>query len=61
MYGVNEESDIEEDDVETEADLLEGDIAVPEVHNNSYFTFKCFLGIPLVQKFMNSSLTKGLS
>ena len=60
MYGVNEESDIEEDDVETEADLLEGDIAVPEVYNNSYFTFKCFLGIPLVQKFMNSSLTKGL-
>ena len=31
MYGVNGESDIEEDDVETEADLLEGDIAVPEV------------------------------
>ena len=36
MYGVNGESDIEEDDVETEADLLEGDIAVPEV---KYFLF----------------------
>ena len=46
LYGVNEESDIEEDDVETEADLLEGDIAVPEVYNNSYFTLRCYLGIP---------------
>jgi len=42
MYGVNGESDIEEDDVETEADLLEGDIAVPEGKSRLAIDFDIF-------------------